>query len=70
MIPAVSTSTASYGVWGLVLVVGLALWWLSHARPSAAARPSEVLAWLSIQPVARICLILGFMWLGWHLFAR
>jgi hypothetical protein len=46
------------------------LWWLSYARPSAVAHPAQAVGKLATHPVARVILVLGFMWLGWHLFAR
>ena len=36
----------------------------------AAAHPSDVVGKLATYPVVRVILALGFMWLGWHLFAR
>jgi hypothetical protein len=65
-----SVSTASYLVWGAFGVAALLLWWLSYLRPSAAAHPSDVVGRLATYPVVRVILALGFMWLGWHLFAR
>lgn len=65
-----SVSTASYLVWAAIGVIALALWWLSRVRPAAAAAPGEVVGRLASNPVLRVVLVLGFMWLGWHLFAR
>lgn len=65
-----STSTVSYVIWGALLVVGLVLWSLSYRRASSAARPSEVITWVSTHPVFRVCLVGTVMFLGWHLFAR
>jgi hypothetical protein len=66
----VSVSTISYVVWAAIGVVTVALWWLSYARPSAVAHPSAVVGKLATLPVLRVILVLGFMWLAWHLFAR
>jgi hypothetical protein len=66
----VIASALSYAVWGLILV---GLFWVCAAslrHPPLAARPRAVLTRLSTQPVLRVCLVLTFMWLGWHLFAR
>jgi hypothetical protein len=65
-----SVSTASYLVWAALGVVALLLWGLSYLRPAAAAHPGKVVGKLAATPVLRVVLALGFMWLGWHLFAR
>jgi hypothetical protein len=67
---AVSVSTASYVVWTVIGVLGLALWGLSYLRPTAVAHPSDAVGRLATHPVVRVLLVLGFMWFGWHLFAR
>jgi hypothetical protein len=51
-------------------VLALALWWFSYLRPTAVAHPSDVVGRLATHPVVRVLLVLGFMWVGWHLFAR
>jgi hypothetical protein len=66
----VSVSTISYVVWAAIGVLALVLWWLSYARPSQVAQPSAVVGKLATLPVLRVLLVLGFMWLAWHLFAR
>jgi hypothetical protein len=65
-----SVSTLSYVVWAAIGVAALALWWWSVIRPGAVAAPGEVVGRLVANPVLRVVLVLGFMWLGWHLFAR
>ncbi len=65
-----STSAPSYAVWALLGVATIALWALSHAPGSSLARPAEVLARLATGPFLRVVLVLGWMWAGWHLFAR
>jgi hypothetical protein len=65
-----SVSTASYIVWTALGVAVLGLWWLSYLRPAAAAHPADVVGKLARMPVVRVLFVLGFMWLGWHLFAR
>ena len=65
-----SISTASYVVWGLLGAAVLLLWLLSYLRPTAVAHPAEVVGKVATHPVGRVILVLGFMWLGWHLFAR
>jgi hypothetical protein len=66
----VSVSTISYVVWAALGGAALLLWWLSYARPSMAVHPAEVVGKLATHPVGRVALVLGFMWFGWHLFAR
>jgi hypothetical protein len=66
----VSASTIPYVVWALFGAAALALWALSYARPSTVARPGAAVAQLTTRPIIRILFVLGFMWLGWHLFAR
>jgi hypothetical protein len=66
----VSVSTVSYIVWGAIGVLALGLWWLSYVRPNAVAHPGEAVGQLATRPIVRVVLVLGFMWLGWHLFAR
>jgi hypothetical protein len=65
-----SVSTVSYIVWAAIGVLGLLLWWLSYLRPAAVAHPGDVVGRLATHPVVRVLLVLSFMWLGWHLFAR
>jgi cyanate permease len=66
----VSVSTISYVVWAVIGVIALLLWWLSYLRPAAVAHPGQAVGKLATSPVVRVILVLGFMWLGWHLFAR
>jgi hypothetical protein len=60
----------SYAVWTAIAALALVLWWLSRLRPAAVAPPGEIVRRLATTPVVRVVLALGFMWLGWHLFAR
>jgi hypothetical protein len=66
----VSVSTVSYLVWAAIGLGVLVLWGLSVLRPGAVARPGAAVGWLATHAVLRIVLVLGFMWLAWHLFAR
>jgi hypothetical protein len=66
----VSVSTVSYVVWGAIGVGVLVLWALSYLRPTAVAHPRDVVGRLATLPILRVVLVLGYMWLGWHLFAR
>lgn len=58
------------GAWVVLGVGALGLWALSRRAPDAVASPSAVLRRLATGPVARIVLVLCWMWAGWHLFAR
>jgi hypothetical protein len=65
-----SVSTISYIVWAAIGVLALGLWGLSYLRPNVVAHPSDAVGQLVTRPVVRVLLVLGFMWFGWHLFAR
>jgi hypothetical protein len=65
-----TTSTVSYVVWGALLGAALLLWLRSYRRPDSVTRPADVIGWLSTHPVWRVCLVVTWMFLGWHLFAR
>lgn len=65
-----STSALSYAVWALLGLATIALMVRSRTAGSSLARPAEVLARLATGPFLRVALVLGWMWAGWHLFAR
>lgn len=63
-----SSAAASYLVWallGVAVVVVLAL-----SLTGRVARLSPVVARVLSKLPARLALLLGWMWLGWHFFAR
>lgn len=67
------TAAWGYTVWALLGMAMLALWAASHAASRAhgvVARPAAVLARLATDPLLRVPLVLGWAWVGWHLFAR
>jgi hypothetical protein len=66
------TSSWGYAVWAVLAAAVLLLWALSHSksRGRVVARPSAVLARLASDPWFRVPLVLGWAWVGWHLFAR
>jgi hypothetical protein len=66
----VSASDISYGIWAFLLAVWLVLWGISYLRPSWAAHPSAVAARVTTHPVVRAVVVIGFLFLGWHTFAR
>jgi hypothetical protein len=65
-----TVSTLSYVVWGALLAVLFLLWWLSYRPDGAVARPGAVLSRLVTHPLWRVLLVVGYMFIGWHLFAR
>ena len=64
------TSAISYAVWALLGLAVLGLWVRSRAPGRSPARPALVLERLATGPILRVVLVLGWMWAGWHLFAR
>ena len=66
------TSAWGYAVWAALAAVALLLWALSHAasKGRVVARPSAALARLAGDPWLRVPLVVGWAWVGWHLFAR
>lgn len=65
-----NNSSVSYGVWAACLALVLVLWALSHWRPGLVARPAAVGSVLAAHRGLRLAVLLGVMFLGWHLFAR
>jgi hypothetical protein len=63
-------SGLAYAGWAILGAAGLALWSASHVPGEATARPLAVLSRLCTGPVVRVALVVGVMWVGWHLFAR
>jgi Family of unknown function (DUF6186) len=57
-------------LWVVLGAAVLGLWVRSHLGRSGPARPSVVLERLATGSLARIALVLAWMWTGWHLFAR
>jgi hypothetical protein len=66
------TSALSYAVWALLGLATLVLWAASRFRAPerSPARPALVLERLATGPILRVLLVLGWGWVGWHLFAR
>jgi hypothetical protein len=64
----VTSAALSYAVWAALGVVVVALGLAS--RRGWCATPVAVLSRLATGPVLRVVLVLGVMWVGWHLFAR
>ena len=64
------SAALSYAVWAVLGLATLSLWARSHAPGSTLARPGVVLERLATGPILRVVLVLTWMWMGWHLFAR
>jgi hypothetical protein len=65
------TSSWAYAIWAALAAAALLLWGLSYASASrVATRPSAVLVRLACDPWLRLPLLVGWAWVGWHLFAR
>ncbi len=66
------SSSPSYAVWAAIGGFALALW-VTSLTPTGRrliVRPAAVLRRLATDPWLRVPLLLGWAWLGWHLFAR
>ena len=63
-----------YATWSSVVVLGLALWWLSATGRTIAGRriaaAGSLIRRLTRRPALRVVVVLVWMWVGWHLFAR
>jgi hypothetical protein len=57
-------------LWSALAAVGIALTLLTYRRSAAVASPGALLGALTRRPVGRVVVLLCWMWLGWHLFAR
>lgn len=64
-----SWRAVTYVVWGSVLA-GFVLLELLARRARSIAPLSDVLGALASPTFLRTLLVLGWMWLGWHAFAR
>jgi hypothetical protein len=66
------TAWWGYAAWVLLAVVTLVLWFVSTTRSGrrVAVRPAAALARVAKDRWLRVPLVLGWAWVGWHLFAR
>ena len=65
-----STAHVVDAVWAALALAALVVVVLSASGWAGVARPRALLRAATAPPVARVALVLGWMWLGWHLFAR
>jgi hypothetical protein len=61
--------SASFLVWGVILVSFVLLELLARALRRTSTL-SEVLSAIMSRTSLRVAFVLGWMWLGWHAFAR
>lgn len=65
---------ATYVVWAVVAGAALLLWWATASGRTMAgrrvARPGALVRGLVRRPLLRAVVVVGWMWVGWHLFAR
>jgi Family of unknown function (DUF6186) len=62
------TAGATYAAYALVAVMAVA-WQVTCVRRDSLTF-GKLVAWLRGNRVVRILLLLGWAWLGWHLFVR
>jgi len=66
----VSWRSATLLVWALLAVAAVVLWLLAVGGWGRIARLGVALRPLVAGRIARSAVVLGWMWLGWHFFAR
>ncbi len=64
------SAALSYTVWAVLGAFALGLWARSRSSGGRVARPAVVLERLATGPLLRVVLVLAWIWVGWHLFAR
>lgn len=57
-------------IWAGIVVVSLVLEGLGRRRAIGLDPAEQALRAMRAAPLGQAALILGWMWLGWHLFAR
>jgi Family of unknown function (DUF6186) len=66
----VTWRSATFVVWALLALSVAGLWLAASLGRGAIARPGPLLLRTCPPIVRRAALLLAWMWLGWHLFAR
>jgi hypothetical protein len=66
----VTARIVSDALWALLALVGAALAIASRLPGQPVARASWLVRRLQGAPVGDVAVLLGWMWLGWHFFAR
>ncbi|MDA8357540.1 MAG: DUF6186 family protein [Actinomycetota bacterium] len=62
--------SATFLIWGVLGLATLTVLLFSLLGKGRLARPAELLGPVQAHPMLRIAVVLGWMWLGWHFFAR
>jgi uncharacterized protein (DUF58 family) len=57
-------------IWGILLAAALLLEALGRGRTAGLVSAGELIRYIVKARTGRVILVLGWMWLGWHLFAR
>ncbi|MHB1509466.1 MAG: DUF6186 family protein [Acidimicrobiales bacterium] len=57
-------------IWGILLAAALLLEALGRGRTAGLVSAGELIRFVMKARAGRVILVLGWMWLGWHLFAR
>ena len=65
-----SSRDLTLAVWAALALLAVLLALVSLVRPHLVSTPRSFLAVIARNPFGRFLLPLGWMWLGWHLFAR
>lgn len=65
-----SSRDVTLAVWSLIGTLAVLLLVLSAFRPASWPTLGRAVSSLAASPYRRAVLVLGWMWLGWHLFAR
>lgn len=60
----------SFLVWALVAAALVGAEMLALASGGRYPRINTFFATVTAKPIGRVAIILGWMWLGWHAFAR
>jgi len=66
----VSWRQATFLLWSVLVVSAVVLAVAARHGPRRPARPGSLWSAAVRNPLARALVLLGWMWLGWHFFAR
>jgi hypothetical protein len=66
----VSAQALSDALWGMLAAGGLAAVAVSHLAGAHLERISALVRRVEANRAAYVCVIVSWMWVGWHFFAR
>jgi Family of unknown function (DUF6186) len=66
----VTSRVVTLAIWGVLGAGFIVCWAVSVLRPAAIPTPRAAVGAVASSRPGRVLLFLGWMWLGWHLFAR